>query len=300
MVEAIGFVGLGQMGFEMASRLVGAGFSLRVWNRTRAHSERLAAASPNVNVCGSARQAANGTSIVVSSLADDRVVREVVLGDEGVAAGLAEGGIHVGASTISHALASELVELHARRGQMFVAAPVLGRPDAASRGELWVLTGGDRPAVARCQPIFEAISRGQIHLGGAAQAMLGKIIANMMIAGTIELLGEATALGEKGGLPAAEVVRLLTDTLFGSPVVRGYGSRIATGKYEPAGFRVALGLKDVELALAVGHELRVPLPVASVIRDHLIEALARGHDQWDWSGLAAIVREAAGLPSGNS
>jgi 3-hydroxyisobutyrate dehydrogenase len=100
MAEAIGFVGLGQMGFEMASRLGGAGFALRVWNRTRAHSERLAAAIPNVSVCGSAREAANGVAIVVSSLADDRVVREVVLGDDGVAAGLAEGGIHVARSPI--------------------------------------------------------------------------------------------------------------------------------------------------------------------------------------------------------
>jgi 3-hydroxyisobutyrate dehydrogenase-like beta-hydroxyacid dehydrogenase len=231
----------------------------------------------------------------MSSLADDTAVRAVVLGDRGIIAGLPKGGVHLGASTISLRLTRELTEAHAAAGTTFVASPVLGRPEAAARGELWVLTGGEEGALSRARPILTRLSQGEIHLGQPSQAMLGKLIANFMIAGTIELLAEVLTLGEKGGIPAADVVGLLTQTLFGCPAVKGYGSRIAAGEYQPAGFALPLGLKDVELALESGHELRVPLPVAAVTRDHLIAALARGRDGWDWSGLASAVREAAGL-----
>jgi len=289
---SIGFVGLGQMGRPMAARIQQAGFPLRVWNRTRKEAVEIGGAT----ICDRPRDAAGGAEIVVSSLADDRAVEEVVLGADGVLAGLGAGAIHVGTSTISYALATRLGEAHAARGTHFVAAPVLGRPDAAAQGQLWLLTGGDAGAVARCQPVLAAIGRGQVHLGSAPQAALGKIVANFMIAGTIELLGEATALAAKGGIPPADLVGMLTGTLFGSPIVSGYCARIAGGAYEPAGFRMALGLKDVELALSAGRDLRAPLPVAGVVREHIVEALARGRESWDWAGIAGVIHQAAGLP----
>ncbi len=235
---------------------------------------------------------------MLSSLADDQAVRQVVLGADGVLAGLAAGGVHVGTSTISLRLAGELVEAHAARGQAYVAAPVLGRPDAAGRGELWIMTGGDEAAVARAAPALACLGQGQIPLGTARQAALAKLLANFMIAGTIELLAEATALGEKGGIAPPALIDLLTKTLFGSPIVKGYGGRIAAGQFRPAGFTVPLGLKDVELALEAGRDLRAPLPAAGLVRDHLIGALARGRADWDWGALATVVREAAGLEPG--
>jgi 3-hydroxyisobutyrate dehydrogenase-like beta-hydroxyacid dehydrogenase len=292
--KAIAFVGLGQMGRHMAERLASAGFSLRVWNRTRSRADGL----PGARVFDSAREAVAGTEVVLSSLADDRAVRDVVLGPDGVIAGLPRGGVHLGTSTISLRLAGEIGEAHAARGQQFVAAPVLGRPDAAGRGELWILTGGDEAAIARAAPALACLGKGQVHLGRARQAMLAKLLANFMIAGTIELLAEATTLGEKGGIPPEALIDLLTTTLFGSPIVKGYGARIAAGQFRPAGFAVPLGLKDVELALEAAHDLQAPLPVASLTRDHLIGALARGRADWDWGALATVVREAAGLDAG--
>jgi 3-hydroxyisobutyrate dehydrogenase-like beta-hydroxyacid dehydrogenase len=223
-------------------------------------------------------------------------VRDVALGANGILAGLAPGALHVGTSTISLRLVGELVHAHETVGTTFLAAPVLGRPDAAARGELWLLTGGDPAALARAAPVLTRLGQGQVHLGTPAQAMLGKLLANFMIAGTIELLAEATTLGEKGGLAPQGLVDLFVNTLFGSPVVKGYGGRIAAGQFKPAGFSVPLGLKDVELALEASHDLQAPLPVASVARDHLIAALARGRADWDWGALATAVREAAGLP----
>jgi len=292
--KVVALVGLGQMGRQMAQRLAGAGFSLRVWNRTRSRADGL----PGAQVFDSAREAAAGTDLVLSSLADDQAVRQVVLGAEGVVAGLAAGGVHVGTSTISVRLAAELAEAHAARGQAFVAAPVLGRPDAAGRGELWVMTGGDQAAVARAAPVLACLGQGQIALGTARQAALAKLLANFMIAGTIELLAEATTLGEKGGIAPPALIDLFTKTLFGSPIVKGYGGRIASGEFRPAGFAVPLGLKDVELALEASRDLRAPLPAAALVRDHLIGALAQGRADWDWGALATVVREAAGLAPG--
>jgi 3-hydroxyisobutyrate dehydrogenase-like beta-hydroxyacid dehydrogenase len=274
----------------MAQRLAGAGFDVRAWNRTRARADGLQGVRP----FESPREAASGAAIVVSSLADDTAVREVVLGDAGVLAGLGD-AVHVSTSTISPGLARALAEAHGAAGRAFVAAPVLGRPDAAARGELTLLVGADDAAVARAQPVLAALGRATLRMGDASQALLTKVIANFLIAGTIELLAEATTLAEKAGVAPRALVDALSQTVLGSPVVKTYGERIAAATYEPAGFAVPLGLKDVELALAAGRELRVPLPAAGVVREHLVSALARGREAWDWSSLASVVREDAGL-----
>ena len=293
--KILAFVGLGRMGRQMASRLAANGFSLRVWNRTRSRADGL----PGATICASPEEAATGASIVITSLADDAAVREVVLGAHGVLAGLGAEAVHLGTSTISIRLARELATAHATARRAFVATPVLGRPEAAERGELWILTGGDPAALERAQPALVVLGRGQVRLGEAPQAMLGKILANFMIAGTLELIAEAITLGEKGGIAPAALVGMLIDTLFGSPIVKGYGPRLAAGQYLPAGFTVPLGLKDAELALEAARELRAPLPAAAVVRDHLIGAMARGRESWDWSALATAVREAAGLGAGD-
>jgi 3-hydroxyisobutyrate dehydrogenase-like beta-hydroxyacid dehydrogenase len=293
--KILAVVGLGRMGQQMAARLAANGFSLRVWNRTPGRADGLSGAT----ICASPEEAATGAPIVISSLADDTAVREVVLGAHGVLAGLGAEAVHLGTSTISVHLARELAGAHAAAGRAFVATPVLGRPDAAGRGELWILTGGDPAALARAQPVLAVLGRGQVLLGAAPQAMLGKILANFMIAGTLELIAEATTLGEKGGIAPAALVGMLTDTLFGSPIVKGYGPRLAAGQYLPAGFTVPLGLKDAELALEAARELQAPLPTAEIVRAHLLGALARGRESWDWSALATAVREAAGLAAGD-
>jgi 3-hydroxyisobutyrate dehydrogenase-like beta-hydroxyacid dehydrogenase len=289
----IAVVGLGRMGRQMATRLAGSGFALRAWNRTRARAEELGAAQ----VCASPREAAAGADIVITSLADDAAAHAVVLGDEGVLAGQGARAVHVSTSTISPGLGRALAEAHRGRGRAFLASPVLGRPDAAGSGQLTLLLGGDDDAIARAQPALAVLGRAQLRVGDAYQAQLTKVIANFMIAGTIELLAEATTLGEKGGIAPADLVRTLSSTVLASPIVDGYGKRMAAREYQPAGFAVPLGLKDVELALASGRELRAPLPVAAVVRDHLVTALARGRDDWDWTALASAVREASGLDS---
>jgi 3-hydroxyisobutyrate dehydrogenase-like beta-hydroxyacid dehydrogenase len=119
-----------------------------------------------------------------------------------------------------------------------------------------------------------------------------------MIASLIELFGEALALGEKAGVDVQEMASTLTRIIFGgAPIPTGYASRVASTQFEPAAFAMPLGFKDVSLALAASDEFKAPLPLASLLRDHFVESLAKGRADWDWGGIAAVLREAAGLPA---
>jgi 3-hydroxyisobutyrate dehydrogenase-like beta-hydroxyacid dehydrogenase len=291
MVVAV--VGLGAMGRAMAERLLSRGYELRVWNRTRARTQGLAAP-----VCESPADAARGAEVVMTSLSDDDAVSEVLLGERGLLQGLDDGAVHVGTSTISHALATTLVRIHAEHRRPYLSAPVVGRPEAAANGQLVMLAGGEESLHECCRPLFDDLARRVVRFSNAPTANLAKIVVNTMIGGTIELLGEVMALGEKGGIAPSDTVDLLIGTLFDCPAVATYGRRIAAEQFEPAGFRLALGLKDLELALSAGDELRAPLPAANVVRDHLLAAMATGREDIDWSGLTTVVRAEAGLSDG--
>ena len=289
----VAFLGLGHMGAPMAANLARAGYSVRAWNRTPRSGLELAGAS----VAHSVAEAVAGAGVAVTMLADDRAVEAVVFGGDGVLANLQAGGLHIGCSTISPDLAKRLWDRHRGAGQGYVAAPVFGRPDAAAAGKLWILSGGDPADLERADPLFAALGQGVFPLGTAPQAALAKLVGNFLIAATIESFGEALTLAEKGGLDPVAMHQMLTSTLFGSVVTRGYGQRIADTEFEPAGFAMPLGLKDVRLALAAASDLGVSLPLGELARDHLLAAVERGRAEWDWAGFASVIREAAGLPA---
>ena len=290
-MTSVAFLGLGSMGLPMARNLVRAGFDVRVWNRTAARAREI----PDARSAPTPGAACAGAGFAVSMLADDAAVEATVLGPDGVLGGLEKGAVHAGASTISVALCRRLADAHAAKGVGYVAAPVFGRPDSAAAKQLWIIPGGATADVDRCAGIFAALGQGTFPMGSAPQASLAKLLGNFMIAGTIEMLGEALATAEKAELDPSRFLAMLTGTLFGAPVVRRYGQMVADTAFEPAGFQLALGLKDVNLALGAGEELRVPLPLASLVRERMLEALARGRAGFDWAGFASVIREAAGL-----
>lgn len=291
-MTTLAVLGLGQMGAPIARNLATAGFPIRAWNRT----SRPGDAPPGVTPAASIAEAVRGADVAITMLADDAAVNAVVQDRGGVVEALPRGALHVSMSTVSLALVSHLAARHAEAGQRFVAAPVFGRPEAAAARKLWVVPGGDAADLAALAPIFAAIGQGTFPMASPAQAIVAKLAGNFMIAGTIELVAEALALGEKGGIAPEMLLELFTGTLFGSPVVQRYGGMVARTEFEPAGFALRLGLKDVGLALEAARALQAPLPVAAVVRDHLVAAIARGRSDIDWAGLATVVREAAGLP----
>lgn len=281
------------MGAPIARNLVAAGFPVTLWNRT---PER-AGAIEGAEVASTPADACAHADLALSMLADDRAVEEVVFGAAGVLRALPAGACHVGMSTISVALSRRLAAAHLAAGHGFVAAPIFGRPEAAAARQLWIVAGGSAADLERAAPVFAALGQGTFILGDAPQASLAKLLGNLMIAATIETLGEALVAAEKGGIDPARFLEVMTATLFGAPLIRRYGQLIAGTAFEPAGFRLALGLKDVDLALQAGAELGAPLPLAGLLRERFLTALARGRDRLDWAGIATVIREDAGLPA---
>lgn len=289
----IGFIGAGRMGSGMVRSLLRAGHHVTLYNRTREKAAPLEAEGAKL---ANTPAAVCGAGLVVTMLADDSSVDGVTFGDEGILSALPPDGIHVSSSTISVAFSDRLTEAHEKAGRHYVAAPVFGRPDVAEAGKLFMMAAGPGPLLERCQPLFDAVGQRTFVIGARpSQANLVKLGGNFLLAAMIESLGEAIALMRKGGIEAGSFVDVITNTLFNAPAYRTYGGIIANERYEPAGFPVAMGLKDVRLALAAADANAVPMPVASVVRDHFIEALAHGHRDSDWGSLARVVARHAGL-----
>lgn len=289
----IGLIGLGRMGTGIAKSVLRAGHRLTVYNRTREKAEALRSAG--AAVAGRLADACQGEA-VLTMLVDDRALEAVTFEEQGLQASLAKGGIHVSLSTISVALAERLGETHARAGQGFVSAPVFGRPEAAEAGKLAVVAAGPEELLRKCKPLFEAMGP-KLMIAGAQAPLANavKLAGNFLIGSMLESLAEATAFARKSGANAQALLDFLTSTLFDAPVYRTYGALIVSGKHEQVGFAAPLGLKDVRLVLEAAAAKSVPMPIASVVRDRLLTAIARGNADKDWSVLGRIAAEDAGL-----
>jgi 3-hydroxyisobutyrate dehydrogenase-like beta-hydroxyacid dehydrogenase len=203
-------------------------------------------------------------------------------------------------STLSVAAVRRLTAQHAEARVRFVAAPVFGRPEAAKGRQLFIVAGGAPADLEPLTPIFTAMGQGTYPFPVPEQAALAKLVGNFLLGATIESLGEALALAEKGGLDPEGMLNLLTGTLFGSPVVKGYGGRIARTEFTPPGFALSLAQKDFRLIREAGRDANVPLPVADMVADRIDRALRAGRTGYDFAGFATVIREAAGLPAHRS
>jgi 3-hydroxyisobutyrate dehydrogenase-like beta-hydroxyacid dehydrogenase len=277
----VAFIGTGRMGAAMARNLVAARHEVTVYNRTREKAEGLGA-----RVAASPAEACRDCEAAFTMLADDAAVEHSVLGPDGVAEGLAPGAAHISSSTIGTALARRLFAEHAGRGQAYLSAPVFGRPEAAEARKLLVVAGGTTEAIGRFQPLFDAIGR-QTFVAGAEpwQANALKLCGNFMIASMIESFGEAYGTLRKAQVDPHLFLDVMS-ALFGSPVYANYGRIIADGKFDPAGFALRLGLKDIRLLLETAFECTSAMPIASVLRDRLVDALGHGQGEKDWSSVA--------------
>jgi 3-hydroxyisobutyrate dehydrogenase-like beta-hydroxyacid dehydrogenase len=287
----IGFIGLGQMGAGMAANLVKAGHRVTVFNRTPAKAAPLAelGAAVAAGIAGACRGDA-----VVTMMADDAAVEEAASGDGGIIASLPRNAIHVSCSTISVALSEKLEQAHAKAGQRYVAAPVFGRPEAAAAAKLFVVAAGPSSALSTVQPLFDVMGQRTFVVSESPKAAnLVKLSGNFLIAAVIESLGEAMALVNKGGVDRHEYLEILTSTLFNAPLYKTYGGLIASRTFEPAGFAVPLGQKDIRLTLAAAEDLKVPLPLGSLLRDRFLALRAHGGDHLDWAAVGSLAAKDA-------
>ena len=281
------------MGAGMARNLLRAGHEVSAYNRSADKAQALV--NDGARVAESPAEACRNAEAVFTMLSDDPAVESVVFGEQGIASGLKAGATHISSSTISVAFARRLEEEHKRRGQQYATAVVFGRPQAAEKKQLVVVAAGESALLKQLNPLFEAVSR-RVFVGGEEpwQANAIKLCGNFMIASMLESFGETFATMRKAQIDPHLFLDVINE-LFGSPVYKTYGQIVADQQFEPAGFALKLGLKDVRQVIEAAAELGVPMPFASVIRDHLVSALANGQEKLDWSSLTKVAARNAGL-----
>lgn len=273
----IGIIGLGAMGREIARNLAAAGHVVKAWNRSGGEVAGVRMVETPVQ----ALQA----DVALTMLSDDAAIRSVLL-DTGLLSQARPSLVHVVASTISVAFARALVESHRAAGIDYVAAPVLGRPDVAAKGELNVLAAGAPAALEKVRPALEVISKRVWDMGEEPPtAHAAKIACNMMITMAIEAMAEAVVLTEANGVSRERFFDLILNTLFGSRSYQVYSANIIKDSYEP-GFKASLGLKDLHLAHAAAEQLGRDLPMLDAVRRQMAEAVNAGGGNRDWSVVA--------------
>jgi 3-hydroxyisobutyrate dehydrogenase-like beta-hydroxyacid dehydrogenase len=287
----IGFLGLGNMGEPIAANLIKAGHQVTVWNRTASKAEPLVKLGSKLakDIGEAARN-----EVVCTMVAEDHALRQLL--EHGLLAELPKGATHMSISTISAAMSEELKKLHGERQQHFVSSPVFGRPEAAAAKKLWVVVAGDKNAVAKVRPLLDAIGQQVVDLGeDPVQANVVKLTGNFLIASALEAMGEAVALVRRYGVDPVQYMEFLTTTLFAAPIYKNYGMKIAHGDYEPVAFKAPLGLKDMRLTIAAGEAKNMPLPMASLLHDQMLTAIAHHGEDVDWSIIAKVSSDHAGL-----
>lgn len=272
-----GLIGLGAMGRAIAGRLIAAGHQVKCWNRSPASCDGVEMVDTPAQVFQS--------DAVLTLLSDDAAIGQVVFAPD-FFADCRPGVVHVVSSTLSVAMSQRLADYHRQAGVAYLAAPVLGRPDVAARGELNILAAGPAELMDQVQPLFQAIGRQVWPLGEQPPAAhAAKIACNMMIAMAIEAMAEAVALTDIHGVPRSDFFDVILGTLFGSRSYQVYSQIIAEEEYTP-GFKATLGLKDLNLATEAASQLAGPLPVLSAVREQMMRAIEEGGGERDWSVMA--------------
>ncbi|UDI95274.1 NAD(P)-dependent oxidoreductase [Pseudomonas sp. IAC-BECa141] len=276
----IGFIGVGSMGRAIIPLLVRAGHHVSAWNRNYAAIKDLEGISALESPASAFQQ-----EVVITLLADDAAVRQVLLSSAALETA-DKACVHVVMSTLSPSLMLELQREHDAVGMPLIAAPVFGVPAVAAKGELNILAAGPQAAASTVQPLFDLLGKNTWYLGDQPeQACIAKIAGNMMITQAIQSLGEASQLVQRHGLSPSIFINLMTQTLFACPSYQRYGRNIVTSNFEP-GFKLSLGLKDINLAIDAGRLKGLELPAADAVRLKMTSAVARGHGDKDWSVFA--------------
>jgi 3-hydroxyisobutyrate dehydrogenase-like beta-hydroxyacid dehydrogenase len=289
----IAFIGLGHMGSAIAGNIARRGFALTVWNRSSAKMTPLL--ELGAKAARSAKDAADGNDVIVTSLMDDCSVLETLEGDNGVLVGMRPGSIHLCVTTISPALADDLTARHEAQGTLYVSGPVMGRPDVAAAGQLLTYLAGDPSAVVAVTPVAEAFSRAvRVVSAKASDANIVKLGINYSIITLIELMGEVYAFTEKNGIDAA-ILKDFYQAVLAHPGLKQYAGSILERNFPAGGFAMTGGLKDVKLMLDAAAKSGAPLKIGDIIKAKMDTAVAEGMGERDWAAVTEISRREAGL-----
>jgi 3-hydroxyisobutyrate dehydrogenase-like beta-hydroxyacid dehydrogenase len=289
----VGFIGLGAMGALIVPRLMAAGHRVTGWNRSRDKATALIAAG--MAWADSPRAVAAQCEIVFSIVTDGAAVRAVALGDNGVLAGLREGGIYADMSTINPDVSREIAAEFAKAGRHMLDAPLSGSPVTVNAGNASVMIGGDAAAFERAKPVMLAIGPKVTHIGANGLACQMKIAVNLLLMVEVIAFGEAVALAEKGGVKREVAVDAILKSVAASPVLGYRGPFILEGKMPDVPLAdVTLQQKDMLLALDLGRKLGSPVPLAAAANEMMNACRGLGIDHRDFVTAHEVYRRLGG------
>ena len=286
----IGFIGLGNLGMAIAENIFAKRQQLLVYNRTALKAQPLV--EKGASFCNSIKELASKCDVVFSMVSDDAALNHVTKGGGGIAQNLKPGGIHVCMSTILPPTSTQVAAIHSQHNGHYIAAPVMGRPEAARAGKLNFLVSGEKDTVDRIKPLL-------LEAGGAAvwdfgnepaTANVAKLCSNALIVSAIESMAESINLAKKSGIDANSWMKMITQSVFAAPVYINYGNILIQEKYLPAGFTLRLGLKDVNLIMEQANEVNAEMPVARFMQARFKEGIATGLGDHDWTALALMLK----------
>jgi 3-hydroxyisobutyrate dehydrogenase len=288
----VGFCGMGTMGAAMATNVARAGFPLMVWNRTPGRAAL--PVSMGAREAASPRELAAGSDIIVVCVSDSPDVEQVLLGPDGVAEGVAPGSLVIDCSTISPAVTRDVAARLSSQGVAMVDAPVSGGSEGAQKGTLTIMVGGDPRDVERARPVLASMGANITHMGPIGAGQATKAVNQVILCGSYLGVAEGIVLAIKAGLDPEQVVTALSGGAARSWVLENRAGRMIDDDY-PLGFRIALHLKDLGIALDLARDVGASLPVAALASQIESGLVARGHGDDDNAALARAIREWSGL-----
>lgn len=292
MSERVGFIGLGNMGQPMAGRLLEVGFPLTIWNRTRSKTEELA--KKGAKVAGSPKEVAAQSDVTITMVSDGPALKAVALGDDGILAGAKSGSVLIDMSTVDPESSAEVAKTADERGVKMLRAPVSGSTVLAAGGKLTIFVSGDKQAYDRCLETFGAMGQKTFHVGTGDEARYLKLVLNMMVGTTCQMLAEALTFGEKAGLAWEQLLEIIGSSVVASPLVAYKIPPLSKREFKAA-FTASMMAKDFDLALAVGQKLGAPMPTISLVRQFLGMLQTTGRGELDFSALLLLMEELGGI-----
>jgi 3-hydroxyisobutyrate dehydrogenase-like beta-hydroxyacid dehydrogenase len=288
--EKIGFVGLGHMGGNMASRYLSAGYS--VYGEARRSEGLEDILDEGLSWCDTPREVAQSADIVITSIPNDDVLREIASGDDGIQAGLEDGKVWVDMSTVSPRVSREVAEQVRATGAQMLDAPVSGSVPQVQSGTLTIMVGGDKQAYDRVEAVLEVLGS-PTYIGDNGQGLVLKLAINISLAVQMVALSEGLLLAERDGVDTKLALEVMTESPIGSPMLKARVPLILDNSGE-AWFDVDLMHKDIRLALQTADELHVPLPSAHAADEVLTRADELGYGHRDIAALREVLRSSDG------
>ena len=286
----IGFVGLGNLGTPIAENILEKNQRLFVYNRTTSKAQPVV--EKGAILCSSIKELVQKCDIVFSVVSDDAALNDLTTGDNGIAQNLKERGIHISMSTILPGTAIKLTQLHKQFNNHYIAAPVMGRPEAARAGKLNFLVSGEPAIVETIKPLLQhAGGIGIWEFGSETQAAnVAKLCTNFLIVSAIESMAEGINLAKKSGIDSTTWISMITQTMFAAPVYINYSNILLKEMFQPAGFALKLGLKDIDLVMQQSTEVNAKMPIGKLMQQRLRECLENGLGDHDWTAMALALK----------